>query len=244
MKLERTLKSIGLNDSETSVYLYVLEHGISSPTDIGAGTGIQRTNTYHVLTSLVGEGLLKKQKHGKRYRYVANDPEAVLAILEKKNQQLKEILPDLRAIHNTQKHKPVIYFYEGPEEVKGAYMRAADASGEIHAIGSTEKIATALPGFLEPYEATLKKRGIILNDLLVESARGGTADTIRKIMGGLYNQRFLDPKYQDVPTDIFMWDDHVLLVTLDEPIFATEIINWPLANTFRMLFDIAWKASK
>lgn len=244
MKVENALKLVGLNESETSVYLFVLEHGISSPSEIAKGTDIQRTNTYHILNSLVGNGLLKKQMHGKRNRYVANDPEAVLLILEKKKDAMKEVLPDLRAIHNTQKHKPVIYFYEGPEEVKGAYMRAASAHEEIHAIGSTEKIEHALPGFLTALEKTFKKRGIVMNDLLIESARGKTAEIIRDIMGGLYNQRFLDSRYRDVPTDILIWDDHVLLVTLDEPLFATEIINWHLANTFRMLFDIAWRASK
>ena len=89
----------------------------------------------------------------------------------------------------------------------------------------------------------VKKRGLILNDLIASTAKEKTQKTLKGVIGALYNQRFLPDKYRDVPTDVFVWDDNVALFALEEPLFGTLITNRHLADTFRMLFDLAWQSS-
>ena len=224
------------------MYLYLLEQGISSPPQIAKGTGIARTNAYHLIRSLVEKGLITEDRSRKRFTYTARDPKATLAILERKREAMEKILPDLQALHKNQKNKPVIQFFEGEKGLLELYEKSASAKEAIYAIGSTEKMEAALPGFLEKYQRQVKKKGIIFHDLLSHTARGKTREIIKNILGALYEQKFLPKQYGDIPTDILIWDDNAAFITFEEPFFGTFITNEHLADTFRMLFKIIWTA--
>ena len=84
MELQTQLKKAGLTESEISIYLYLLQQGQSTPPQISIGTGIARTNCYHVLRSLKEQGLIKEEETKKRKAYLATDPQALLLNIEKK----------------------------------------------------------------------------------------------------------------------------------------------------------------
>ena len=237
------LKKIGLNGSEVKVYKYLLSNGISTPSAIGKGTGIARTNTYHILNSLKEMKLVDKQERGKRFVYLAGNPSSTLRVLERRKQAMEDVLPELVALYKNQKNKPVFQFFEGKDGLEDLYMQSTLAKEEIHAIGSTEKLEKAVPGLLKKYQIEIKKKGLILTDLLEGSARGKTAKMLKEIGGSLYSSRFLPNDSEGIPTDILIWDDKVALVTLEDPVFGTLIQNQHLADTFRALFKFAWKAS-
>jgi HTH-type transcriptional regulator, sugar sensing transcriptional regulator len=240
--MEQELSKIGLNKSEIKVYLYLLKQGVSSPPQIAKGTGIARTNTYHLIRSLKDKGLIEENRSRKRLAYIARDPKATFDILERKRQAMEKILPDLRALHKRQENKPVIQFFEGRKGLIELYEKSVLARETIHAIGSTEKIESVLPGFLEKYQKQVKRCGLIYHDLLAHTARDKTQEVVKNILGALYEQKFLPEKYGDISTAILIWDDNVALITLEEPLFGTLITNQYLADTFRMLFKIIWTA--
>lgn len=93
MTINEQLTTIGLKRSEIRVYLYILEQGIVTPPKIAAGTGIARTNCYHILDNLRDRGLIVEQPKGKRKSYLARDPEALLTILEQQRSVMQQLLP-------------------------------------------------------------------------------------------------------------------------------------------------------
>ncbi len=113
MIIEQQLRQFGLTPSEITVYLFLLEHGVSSPPQVAKGTKITRTNCYHVLESLKHEGLISEQEKGKRKVYIACDPEALLRRFDLRRESLSQIVPDLRARYVVQKNKPIIKFLTG-----------------------------------------------------------------------------------------------------------------------------------
>src|SRR3989344_4302687 len=116
MSLEKQLSGLGLGKSEASIYLYLVEHGVSSPPQIAKGTKIAITNCYPILRSLKEKHLIdpaSPRLRGARKNYLASDPNALLAGLERKKQAAEELLPDLRALYTTQANKPKIKFYDG-----------------------------------------------------------------------------------------------------------------------------------
>lgn len=234
MELQQKLKQIGLNSSESAVYLYLLKHGLTTPTQIAKGTKIARTNTYHLLRSLQEKNLIQRQKNRNRFAYLAKNPESLLSQAEQIRQATEELLPDLKALHKTSASKPSIQFYDGWDEVKEIYKASLEAE-HIDALGSTKKLSEILGGgFFGQYEREVKKRHITINDILTADSKEAGIKTAA-LLGPLYSAKYLHPKYGSLPTDMLIWDDHIALISLEEPIFGTVITNKNLAATFRAL---------
>lgn len=239
MKFEEGLKNIGLKNSETRVYLYLLENGISTPPQIAKGTGIARTNTYHIIRGLSEKGLVEQQKKRKRFVYLPTDPAALLRTLERRKETVEQLLPDLRTLHKTQINKPNIRFFEGTEQIKEIFMQMLEAK-EILGIASTRKLFELDPKFFASYTKLMKQRHIAFRDLLSHASGEKAAKDTRVIMGPMYEYKLLPPKYGEFATNFLVWNDTVALMTLEEPVFGTLVTNKNLAATFKVLFEIIW----
>ncbi len=240
--LQKELASFGLTTSESAIYLYLLQEGISTPPAIATATGIARTNTYHILERLVHKQLVVVQTKGKRKAYLANDPDALLQSVEQKRIHIQRMIPDLRAMYSSSKHKPKIFFYEGAHEVKKIYMQTYQAK-EIFAIGSALQLNRLDANFQKTYFSELKKRNIFFKDILAQESEE-MAVKYSQVMKGLYDVSYLPHFAKDQPTDILLWENHIALITLEEPIFGTVIASPTLYNTFRMLFDVIFQSNR
>ncbi len=234
MDIADDLKQLDLTKSEIAIYLSLLESGLSTPPQIAKSTEIARTNCYNILNSLVGKGLVEEHIEGSRKSYLARDPQALMATIERKREVLGRILPDLRALHITQKNKPKIRFYDGWESVKEIYQQAAQ-SKEAWAIGSTKRLVDLDAKFFAEFEQTLKDREAVLHDILTPSSRGVAEGTTRPILKGLYDYAYFPSNIEDTLTDILVWDDNVALMALEAPIFGTIITNLLIAQSFRVI---------
>lgn len=238
MDISQNLKTLGLQQSEIRIYLYIMENGVSTPPQIAKGTGIARTNCYNVVESLKAKELIVEQELGKRRAYLARDPEALFRSLEEKKEVVRQILPDLRALYTIQKNKPKIRFYEGFEQVKEIYHQSLSAK-KILAIGSTQELSTIDAEFFTEYFTSLQKKGIVLDDILTHDSRDASTfgETILK---GFYSVRLLPQDAPKIFTDILIWDNNIALITLRDPIFGTLLTNPLLAETFRTLHGLIW----
>lgn len=240
MIAEESLKPMGLNKSEAKVYLRLLETGAASPPQIAKATGIARTNCYHLLFSLKEKGLISEQQKGERMQYIARDPQALLASIERKKEAVEAMLPDLRTLYGSRANKPKIHFYQGFDEVKEIYLQSLN-SEYIKGFGSTKQLSELDPDFFTHYIKEIKKRKIILRDILTsESGEKGLPEG-REILGGLYEAILLPPKYKGLLTDMLLWDDNVALITLAEPIFGTVLTSSVLSKTFHAIHDALWE---
>ena len=240
MALQENLKALGLSPSESAIYLFLLENGASRPPEIAKGTGITRTNCYYVLENLKGLGLVQEEARGKRKAYIARDPESLYSSLERKRELIAQILPDLRALHTTQKNKPKIRFYDGWEEVKQIYEETLRAK-EIRALGSTKQLNAVDAKFFAHYIRELRERKIVFWDILTPASGTGETPQLKDVLRGFYAVEHLPAKYQDFPTDMLLWDRNIALISLEEPIFGTVLTNKALAETFKIMFTLIWE---
>ena len=238
--IHSTLESIGLTDTEIRLYLYLLENGLSTPPQIAKGTRMLRPNCYDVLRRLRQKGLIEEHRKGKRYVYAASDLTALLQSWERKKDMLEQILPDLRGLFTVQKNKPKIQFYDGWEQVKTIFDQTLSAQ-EIYGIASTEKLFAQDPSFFKRYQKELKKRGIIFHDILTNASKQTAGPQAKEMLRGFYEMEFLPARYEDTPVDLLIWNNHVALVAVSEPIFGTVITHPHIAQLFRILFDLAWR---
>ncbi len=237
MDIQQSLRDFGLKKSEIAVYVYLLEHDHASPAQIAKGTGILRTNCYHVLDALTEHQLIREETSGTgRKMYFANDPESLLRSIQEKAVAIERVIPDIRAMFAATTNKPTIRFHDGKKEIQEIYRASLDAS-EIFAVGSTSRLQEVMPEFLSWYFVQLKKRHVTLHDIVSFSSRSTTRD-VAQIALREYAPKFLPEKFGNLPTDILVWDDNVALITLEEPYFGTVLKNAPLAQTMKMIFTL------
>lgn len=243
MELEKQLKKSGLSKPEIGVYLYLLEQGISSPPQIARGTRMKRANVYNVVQSLKEKGLVEKQPKGKRYLFGAKDPSSIVRVLEEKKEAITAILPDLRALYKADKNKPTIRFYHGMEQVRDLFGQIEGAQ-EIFFILSTNVLFETYPTFFKKFRTQAAKQGVFLKDILTKESGITISQKTREAMRGYYDFRLFPQNPEDMPTSIRIWNDHVALVTFDEPVFGTVLTSKSLAKTFRVMFETMWNAGK
>jgi sugar-specific transcriptional regulator TrmB len=244
MKIEAVLAKIGLTETESTLYLFLLENGISSPPQISKGTQVVRSNAHYVLKQLIEKGLVARQKKGKRYVYGPNDPSAALSLVERKKKILEEAIPDLRALYKQQKNKPVVRFYGGRDEIRAIFEDVLECtSKEVFGFASTGKLFEIIPDYFQKrFQPELKKREIFLKDILTFESGTQVAQATRAAAGAYYEYRVLSQKYAGVLSDVLMWDNTVAIISLEEPIFGTVLVNAQLAHTFRTMFEVMWQS--
>ena len=167
--LIKQLREIGLKQNESEIYLFLLQNGISTPPVIAKGTSIARTNCYNILNSLKEKDVINEQLKGKKKAYIARDPKSLKLNLERKIESLDRLVPDLEAIHLTQKNKPLFRFYDEWEEVKNIYDLSLHAQ-KIYALGSTERLVALDKEFFKKYVENIKKKKINFQDILTSGS--------------------------------------------------------------------------
>lgn len=228
------LSDLGLSKAEINVYLYLLKQGLSSPAQVSKGTGIARPHCYSLLESLETQGLITSQKiKNKRQAYIARDPQALFETLKRKQETIERILPDLRDLHAANKNKPQIQYFDGKEEVKLIFKKVLEAD-EIFAIGSTAKMQETLGDFYKWAVTEVKKRNIILHDIVTGSSNE-TLSISKQILKGLYDGKILNKNEGEASMDILVWNNNIALISYDEPIFGTIITSEPFAQMFKII---------
>jgi len=243
MEILKRLKNIGLNNSEITVYLYLLEFGLSTPPQISKGTKIARTNCYNILRNLKDMGLVTSRMIRNRKAYLANNPNSLVRFIEQKKENVEIVLPDLRALYLEKKNKPSIYFYDGFDQIKEIFNQTLN-SKEILAIASTNYLYSLDPVFFLKYQHKLKQKGIVFHDILTHESGKWGAKPAKVILKGFYDIKILPEKYHNNLVSIIIWNEFIAFITYKEPIFGTVIKNSMLADAFRLIFGVMWNGDK
>lgn len=121
-KIKTLLKKLGFTDSETAVYMYLLERGAAlSVSDISKGVSSFRPVVYKALALLADKGLITSTVKGKRKQYMAETPEKLRGMVQDVTIDIEETLPDLEDIYRSPKNRPTIKFLEGKKGIAFVY---------------------------------------------------------------------------------------------------------------------------
>ena len=111
------LKSIGLTEGESKVYLGLLSVGTSSVGPIIDKSGVSASKVYIILDKLVNKGLVSiiVQKAGKQFTPAS--PERLVELLgeeeekiKKNRERVKNVLPHLNLLRNSASKLPAVEF--------------------------------------------------------------------------------------------------------------------------------------
>lgn len=221
MQLHDQLKNLGLNSSECSVYLFLLQNGSTTPPEVSQGTGISRTNCYHLFESLIEKQLIEERPDGKRKVYVARHPSAVLDMLKKQQSAAELLLPDLEALYTPHKNKPQISYLAGWDEIRKIFYEALEAT-RVTILGDLKPIEAATGMLLPYFKEEVAKKGIQYTEKSIKQVSQGTGDNLGS---GISSDTAC----------VVIWGDTTAFITATEPAFATVMRNKAISETFYAL---------
>ncbi len=248
------IEELGLSNKEARVYVACLMVGPSPVQRIADQSGIKRVTTYVILESLVGLGLVSQSMKGKKTYFIAEDPNNLHRLIEKREHELKEqklnfehILPELNDLKSIPKDSPNVQFYDGAEGIKAIfssfYSNMKPGTREIYGISNLDQLHAFFPD-LERASSNPERVKYGLHSKFIYTSKRGpiyqASDTDRN-----RESRFIPYDRYPLSGDLTIVGDRIIMVSLtgQRPIGIT-IQSADLAAGMRAMFEILWDSSR
>ncbi len=249
------LKTLGLTEKETIVYLEVLKHGRVSPTEIARQTKINRTTVYSVAKELIKKGFILEDLAGQAASLIAIPPQDLKFLIQKEEKQLQEkkdligeMITELQSFTKEAKYPvPKITFIQEDSLEDYLYKR----SDEWHK--SIMKHDGILWGFqdhtfAEHYEKWIDWEWQIggPKNLRLRLFSNQSVAEEKNLTKG-FDRRII--KYWKKPNPftgtVWVHGDYLILVqTRERPHYLVEIFDELLAQNMRQFFSGVWEEIK
>ena len=215
--LAEILKGIGLTDAEASVYLAALSLGSTTVLRLSRATDIKRTTLYSVIESLKQKGLFKIEIKGFKRLFVAENPENLSLVLEKRAKEFKNYVPLFASLYNQQRGENSITYHEGLESIKSVYdsLIKEVRRGDFYFSISTDEFFTPDRSYFENF--------------ITERAKKNFNEKIK----------FL-PRDTKMDINIVITKDTLVLHQLKAPIHALVIKTKTIIESHRNIFEVLW----
>lgn len=237
-----TLNHVGFDEKEAKVYLALLELGNATATAIAERAGLKRAVVYLVVERLKKSGYALEIRKGAVKKFAVVDPMRVLQNVRTAADDLKFMLPLLRALQDKGRETPRIEFLEGEEAVLSVWLHL-EAYPQIRYTTSMKRLYELIPGAVE---AWMKRYDA---GRITASAKHLVTDTPldrewAKKMKQFNTQevRFL-AKGKMMEMDFSMVSD-MLVITSFEPLYSIVVHSERIAQSAALLFDSAFAGSE
>ncbi len=119
------LMQAGLSEIQAKIYLYLIENGQKTASEIAKGVDENRTTVYSALEKLEKSEIVSQKDRGKISAYIPNHPSILESLAEKRLRQmarqarnLESNLPSLINFYNEHQNEPGTQTFYGKEGVK------------------------------------------------------------------------------------------------------------------------------
>jgi len=235
----KILQKLGLTESESKVYLALLELGSSLAGVISKKTGIHRRNVYDITERLAEKGLIGYILKNNRRLFEAANPERLKEILDEKQKALDESLGDLKFLYQKTKEKQETNFYKGIEGLKTIFQDQLEVNEknnekEILILGASESAFEVLPFYFKWYDKDRVKNKIKVR--IIASEKLSKKIPLAKI-------KYLPQKYAN-PLAINIYRDKVAIILWKKSPIAIVIKEKEIADSYKKYFELMWKMAR
>ncbi|MFA7315033.1 MAG: helix-turn-helix domain-containing protein [Candidatus Magasanikbacteria bacterium] len=235
-------KKIGFSDKSAKVYLVLLGLGPSSVRTLSDSLDMNRGQVYEVLKELQEKEVVRFYKEDTKQLFVADDPESLRKLIDKKEQELKiinknvdRIIPELQALYNSGGSRPVAKYYKDDsiKLILEDVLEVCELSQEkMYRVYSAEGVREHL---YEDFPSFSDAR--IAKNIIVKVIATGTGGELR----GLDERKWLKQDSK-TPTYIFIYPGKTAYISFDakENLVGVIIENVGICETQKMIFDQLW----
>lgn len=232
------LGKIGIPEKAVSIYLDLLEHGRSSPSEIVSRTGLHRPEVYRFLPFLIDRELVHSSKTGKRQFFTAASPQHIEKLFAELQQNATYVIAALSEKYAAMNQKPHVEYREGRKGITGVFaditasLKPGETFYRVTSETDVEKVNTYLPA---NYRDVRDKKN--LQRYVIMSANAAKV-----------KQKRLDRDLVVIPANVDDFRDNVLMTIYGHKVayidFNTEtsiIIENPMIADFqKKLFKLAY----
>jgi HTH-type transcriptional regulator, sugar sensing transcriptional regulator len=248
------LKNIGLTESESKVYLALLDLGTTTIGPIADKSDVSYSKIYLLLEKLIHKGLASYIAKEKTKYFTASNPKKILEYLQQKKNKIDELssdvqklLPQLEAKHDLFREKEYATVYEGYEGLKTIYyegMEKMREGQEILLLGATMGISSdekIYPRMLKKIHQRREEKKIGLRVIFNQEFKNNKEIDFYK------NQKHAKVRFllNDTSAGVNIQADRVLIIywQKQEPkIFVIK--STVVADSFRKYFEVIWQQAK
>lgn len=245
------LQTLGLTESEILLYEILLNLGESPVSLLIQESKLKRPTVYKALYTLEKEGLVEKTDKQKKIHFTPTPPTKLLELAEKQlttisqvREDVQSILPALTNSYLMSVEKPVIRIYEGIEGIKKANLEVLAEKQEILAyVYADEAIDKQMEPFWKKYYRQRIKDNIFVRSISPNNKAG--VEYQRRDNEEL-RQTYLVP-LEKFPINIeknIVGNKVVFFSKEGGNLIATIIENKMIADTERVIFELAWKEAE
>lgn len=228
MPKETVLQQFGLTDAEVKVYLTLLTVGEATASSIAQRTGMNRTFTYDRLKKLADVGLVGSIiKDSKKY-FKAADPSQLLAVLKEREEQIKEILPELEQLKKGLEVGPNVEVYSSVKGVMTAANLMVSEKKTIYLYGTLQKFRDVLPVHFDIWNKRRVKQNTCMKILSSEDIHLDAAEA-----------DLLSEEEHSI-TSTFTFGENVLIVLWGDVPIAILIKSKEIAGNTIAFFNAIW----
>jgi sugar-specific transcriptional regulator TrmB len=236
------LAKLGIPEKAVTLYIDLLDHGRSSPSEIVARTGLHRPEVYRYLPFLIDKWLVVNSKTGKRQFFTAWSPEKIAELLSELEQNADYVIRGLHEKYIVMNQKPHVEYREGRKGVTAVFADIVSTLGDdetfyrVTSEVDVEKVNTYLPA---NYRTVRDKKK--LQRYVIMSANAAKV-----------KQKRLDRDLVVMPQSMDDFRDNVLMTIYGHKVayidFNTEtaitIANPIIAEFQKKLFKLAYNSLK
>lgn len=245
---EAQLIKLGFSDKEAKVYIASLEIGAAPVQRIAEKSGVKRATTYVMIESLMTRGLMSTYQKGKKTFFLAENPKRLKLMLDaeadglnKKQIVLDGLLGDLLSFRNSTGEHPGVTFLEGVEGLLTVHQEIlssrVDEILNIVSLDDAERVGMG-DQEAEQLRTSLQKGKVSIRVLYTTEKEQGLKPVERKG----WERKRISSKQFPLHGEITIFGDKVAAFSYKGKIFATLIDSREIAQTMRVLFNLAWNA--
>ncbi len=236
------LLSIGLNEREIKIYLFLLERGESIVTEIAKNTKANRSQLYSILENLAQRGFVSYIiKNNVRY-YRAVEPTKILGILKEKEKSFENLIPQLLSLQKPASKKPRVEILEGKEGIKTLLNDLLRVKKEWLAFNIPGKGPDILGPMVHWFEKERQKQRIVLKAICVPTKEG--LQRGKEFAAMKYTQVKYSHNYESPASNWIYGDRIAIIFWYKEFPFAIRITDQKLAESYKNYFGLIWKSLK
>src|SRR3989344_4973464 len=175
----KILEDLGLTGNESKVYLALLELGSSPAGKLIKKVGMHRAAVYDLIDLLSEKGLVSYVIKANRKYFEAQDPERLLGYLEdrkveieRKESDLRGILPDLQAMRKIAAEEQEGNIYKGKKGLKSIYEDVLKTRETFFVFGAMGRFKEIYPEYFPHFHNKRVKMKINLKIIYTENVRG------------------------------------------------------------------------
>lgn len=241
-KLYKELKTFGLSEYESLVYMTLLETGEANIAQLTKKSGVNRSTVYLAIESLKEKGLISSIKKKKTLFY-AEDPRKMVDKLEEKKEILNKAMPSFLAAFALLDKKPDIRYFEGEAGIKEIYK-------DILKTPNQEMLSWYSSGYKEFFDESFffdyfipqrKKNKIWLRAIYPED------EAMRKLASNneehLRQSRFVRNDKFNIECELCLYENNKIGIISYKDQMGVIIASQSIFNTLKSIFEVMWEGA-